>query len=288
MEMREGREMRIRSRVSTVVASMAWLVAVAAAAAAAAAPRGEAVPVSDAHRDWNELLRRHVRGGFVDYDGFQRDRSLLARYLSGLAPRPRAALQAPDEIALWINAYNAATIDLILRERAARGGRLRSIRDIPSAWSRPRWTILGEERTLDEIEHEILRKRFREPRIHAALVCASRSCPALRASAYQGAFLDAQLDSAARRFVLDPTRNRFRPEGGRVRLSRIFDWYGKDFVGSSRDSVLERRYGRERGAVLAFASKYLPAEDTRALRAARVRLEFLPYDWTLNSAGNAR
>ena len=252
---------------------------------AAAASGGERVP-GDLHRDWGDLVRRHVRGGLVDYDGFARDRAVLTHYLESLAPVP-GALPPSDEIAFWINAYNAATVDLVVRERLARGGRLRSIRDIPAAWTRPRWRIAGRDRTLDDIEHGILRKRFREPRIHFALVCASRSCPALRPVAYVGAFLDAQLDSAERAFVLDPSRNRARPEEGRIRLSKIFDWYAKDFVGVARDSTLERLHGRERGAVLAFVARHLSAADAAALRAP-LRVEFLSYDWTLNSAGNAR
>ena len=288
MEMREGRKVNVRARGIAAFAVVGALLLGDASPEASALSRDPAAPGSDAHRDWNELLGRHVHGGLVDYDGFQRDLPVLTRYLASLASRPPANLLPDDEIALWINAYNAATIDLIVRERAARGGKLGSIRDIPSAWSRPRWKIAGEERTLDEIEHEILRKRFREPRIHVALVCASRSCPALRASAYRGGFLDAQLDSAAREFVFDTTRNRFQPEKGRVFLSKIFDWYAKDFVGASRDSTLERRYGAERGAVLAFVSKYLSQEDARALRATPLEIVFLPYDWTLNSVRNAR
>jgi uncharacterized protein DUF547 len=267
-----------------VIARLAVLATVLSVVAAA--PGGERVP-GGLHRDWDDLLRRYVRGGLVDYDGFERDRAVLARYLGALAPVPDTRSPS-EEIAFWINAYNAATVDLVVRERLGRGGRLRSIRDIPAPWTRPRWRIAGRDRTLDEIEHEILRKRFREPRVHFALVCASRSCPALRPAAYEGAFLDAQLDSAARAFVLDPSRNRARPEAGRVRLSKIFDWYAKDFVGASRDSTLERLHGRERGAVLAFVARHLPEADAAALQAPGLRVEFLSYDWTLNSAGNAR
>jgi hypothetical protein len=104
----------------------------------------------------------------------------------------------------------------------------------------------GRTLTLDEVEHEIVRTRFREPRIHFALVCASRSCPALRPTAYTGAFLDAQLDSAAREFVLDPARNRFTPENGRIRVSKIFDWYAKDFGGVPGSGAWTRLYGPER------------------------------------------
>lgn len=282
MAVREGAAVTRRGcrarRWGVILASVSWV---------ALAPQGPtaAREAGDTHRDWDDLLLRHVRGDRVDYDGFQRDRPLLQRYLDSLR-EPVPGLRREDEIALWINAYNAATIDLVVRERAARGGRLRSIKDIPGAWSRPRWRISGAERTLDEIEHEILRKRFREPRIHFALVCASRSCPALRPAAYRGAFLDAQLDSAARSFVRDPARNRFEPMDGWIRISKIFDWYPKDFVGA-RDETLERTYGPERGAMIAYAARYLDPSTAARLRSSKKRVVFLSYDWSLNSTGNA-
>ena len=276
----KGRGTRARRRpASAFLVAASWI-----ALAAFGAP--PAAYADDTHRDWDDLVRRHVRGDRVDYDGFHRDRTILRRYLESLR-EPIPGLARDDEIALWINAYNAATIDLIVRERIKRGGRLRSIKDIPAPWTGPRWRIAGAERTLDEIEHEILRKRFHEPRIHFALVCASRSCPALRPVAYRGAFLDAQLDSATRAFVRDPARNQFDPVDGSIRISKIFDWYAKDFAGAVRDETLERWYGPERGAVIAYAARYLDLSTVARLRSSKVRVAFSSYDWSLNSAGNA-
>jgi hypothetical protein len=100
--------------------------------------------------------------------------------------------------------------------------------------------------------------------------------------------LDRQLDESSRDFVNDPTRNDFTPRDGRIRISKIFDWYGGDFVGVHRDSALERIYGEKQGAVLAFASRYLPAETVASLRAKKVRIDYLPYDWGLNAAPAAK
>ena len=285
MAMREGSTVTRRAGCAALALVFVHVLAPVAAPAPPPPTTGTATADDRSWRDWNDLLRRHVRGDLVDYAGFERDREILSRVLKRLAGPPPPARN--DEIAFWINAYNAATVDLIVRERKARGGRLRSIKDIPSPWTRPRWRIGGAERTLDEIEHEILRRRFREPRIHFALVCASRSCPALRSSAYRGAFLDAQLDSAAREFLLDPTRNRFEPENGRIRISKIFDWYGTDFINVSHDPALTRLYGEENGAALAYAVRFLPAATAEKLRSSKHRVEFLPYDWSLNSGGNA-
>jgi len=204
--------------------------------------------------------------------------------LTGTTRGGLAARSGPSRIAFWINAYNILTIDLIVHEWRVRKGRLKSIKDIPAAWSGPKWAVAGRTLTLDQIEHDVLRREFHEPRIHFALVCASKSCPALRYAEFQGELLDAQLDRAARDFVLDPTRNDFTPREGAIRISKIFDWYGKDFVGVYSDSTFERLYGRETGAVLAYVTRFLPAETVAALRAKRVRVTYLPYDWSLNIA----
>lgn len=113
-----------------------------------------------------------------------------------------------------------------------------------------------KELTLDQIEHDILRKRFREPRVHFALVCASRSCPALPPDMFEGPDLRAQLTAAAHVFLLDQTRNEFTPKDGKIRISKIFDWYQDDFVAAAPpDTNLVRLYGAKRGAA------FLPATD---------------------------
>jgi hypothetical protein len=231
------------------------------------------------------LLRHVVRDGWVDYDRLEKGAVQLEKAIVGIAKVPPGSLESrpdPDRLAFFLNAYNLATLDLVARERRERRGRLKSIQEIPAAWSRPKWTVAGVDRTLDEIEHEIIRKEFREPRIHMALVCASVSCPALQPWVYTGAEMNEQLDRASRGFLIDPTRNQIAPRDGAIRLSKIFDWYGGDFVGVYRDSTLERLYGEKEGAVLAFAARYVPAETSTAWKAKRLKIEYLPYDWGLN------
>jgi hypothetical protein len=235
------------------------------------------------------ILGSIVRDGWVDYDLLHQKRGPLDRDLRYIAivdkmmgPGAFEKAPAPQRLSFYINAYNLATLDLIDRERVTRGGRLKSIQEIPAAWTRPKWKVAGVERSLDEIEHQILRKEFHEPRIHMALVCASVSCPSLRAEPYRGSRLDGQLEEASRAFVNDSTRNRFEPRDGTIQISKIFDWYGDDFVGAYRDSTLEGLYGEKDGAVLAFAARYLPAETSAAWKAAPLKIEYLPYDWALN------
>jgi hypothetical protein len=249
---------------------------------AAGAARGGEIPPGEAL--WAGVLQEYVRDGAVDYDGLVLDRWHLRAYVQWLAVPLPPESSPLDSIARGINAYNAFTVDLVARAQRERKDPVGSVRSIQGAWTARRWDLGGATVSLDQIEHELLRKKFREPRIHFALVCASRSCPALRRTPYLGSRLDAQLDSAGREFVLDPSRNDFTPREGKIRISRIFEWYGKDFAGVHRDSTLERLYGPVDGAVLACVSRYLAPETAAALRERRVKIEYVPYDWSLNRA----
>lgn len=230
---------------------------------------------SGPHAEFDRLLAAFVLEGRVDYACLRAHEIELDRYLSTLARTDPAILSESAQIALWINAYNAYTIKLIL----TRYPHLKSIRNIPRRWKIRRWTVGGERYALDEIEHEILRKEFDEPRIHFAIVCASISCPDLAPEAYTAERLDEQLDRAARGFLASPDKG-FRlealPGGGarraEVRLSSIFKWFRKDF---------ERR-----GSLIEYVLPLLPARDRRSLEphVKDVRVRFLDYDWSLNGA----
>ena len=236
-----------------------------------------------------------LRGG-VEYDSLALDRRGLDAYLGEIADVDSAALRTRPEreqMAFWINAYNALTLDLVLQNLngpEGKGPRLKSIRDIPDAFSRPRRVVAGAQRSLDRIENEMLRARFRDPRIHFALVCAARSCPPLRPGAYTADSLDSELTVAARAFLADSTRNSFRIRGGAIRLSKLFDWYGQDFVDAapliSAPAVKASRPAER--ALLTCLAPWLPPRAAAALAKARVRIEFLPYDWSLNDVPRRR
>jgi hypothetical protein len=226
------------------------------------------------HDDFDRLLRAHVQEGLVDYDAF-RESPAFARYLARLAATDPAPLARDERLAFWINAYNAYTIAQI----NAHGERT-SIRNINKslglvstggAWRERMATVGGRRYTLDEIEHERIRPVFREPRVHFALVCAAMSCPPLRSEAYTGARLDAQLDDQAARFLQQsPGKNRVDVAANTVFLSRIFDWYGKDFA-------------PDRVGLLRWLARYWPNGAERAvLDGGRARVEWTPYDWSLN------
>ena len=237
------------------------------------------------HAAWSALLAAHVQWNdagtatTVDYRGLARDRSLLDAYRSDLAAvdeRELAAWPAADRLAFLIDAYNANTIALVL----TRYPDLTSIKDLGGFFSSP-WKqrfvgVLGATRSLDEIEHGLIRDGVGrdEPRVHFALNCASIGCPALRPEAYRGADLEHQLADQAQRFLSDHTRNRYDSTSDRLEVSKIFDWYGADFA---RAAGSVGRYLGRFAAVLA-------RDDVGRERIAvgNVPLAFLDYDWRLN------
>jgi hypothetical protein len=238
------------------------------------------------HAPWDALLKEHVSEGLVDYAGMARDRAQLDAYLADLGEAEPESLSTPEQVAFWANAYNARMIALVLANSPIRGTDsshpANSVLQVPGIFKSYPARIGGRELTLDRIEHEILRPRFGEPRIHAAIVCASGSCPELRAEAFTGERLEAQLDDQFRRFVNDERRNSIDLEAGTVRLSKIFDWFAEDFTDAAAEHpTLRRRAGKHAG-VLAFIAAYLPEATGRALLAGRLRVSFLPYDWALN------
>ncbi len=228
---------------------------------------------------FDRLLAAYVDGnGLVDYDAFARSAD-FRRYLDQLARVDLAPLPQNERLALWINAYNAYTIELINKHEERR-----SIRNInrtlgiikgKGPWSEPMATVAGHPYTLDQIEHEIIRKRFSEPRIHFALVCAALGCPPLRREAYTGLRLDTQLDEQARLFLLrSPQKNRVDVQTRRVHLSPIFRWYGEDF-------------GRSDVEIGQYLARYFSGPEQELLRSGNFRIEYTHYDWTLNSQANA-
>ncbi len=219
------------------------------------------------HDRWDALLKKNVReDGRVDYRGFQRDSQELNRYLKTLETTPPdpKIWSADEQMAYWINAYNAYTIQLVIRHYP-----VKSIKDIKhgvtfvnTVWDIKFIRIGGKSYDLNNIEHGILRKDFKDARIHAALNCASVSCPPLSRQAYTAAKLDKQLDAVMRSFVNDPVRNRIT--AGKAEVSEIFKWFDGDFT-------------RDAGSVKAFINRYAktPIGD-------KTPLNYMSYDWKLN------
>jgi hypothetical protein len=238
------------------------------------------------HAAWDGLLKEHVRvidGGIatqLDYSGMAADRVVLKAYLAEAAQVPRSTFDSwsiAAQLAFLINVYNASTVDLILKEYPD----IDSIRDIgfflSSAWNQDFVSLFGEQVTLDEIEHDMIRgwDRYNEPRIHFAVNCAAIGCPALRGEAFVSEKLEMQLEDSTKKFLSDRSRNYF--DNGRMYVSSIFDWYEEDFEKGwgGIDSVAE---------FLAGYAAELDVDATTAgqLRADDIRIRHLKYDWSLN------
>lgn len=239
------------------------------------------------HAAWDALLKKHVRWlpdgkqSRVDYAGFQADRAELKRVLDRWSAVPGAEFEGwtkAQRMAFLVNAYNAFTIELVL----TRYPDLKSIKDlgsfVQSPWKKAFFRLLGGEHHLDWIEHEQLRPLYADPRVHAALNCASIGCPALRPEAFGAATLDAQLEDGMRRFLADRTRNRVRD--GRLEVSAIFKWFREDFERG------QRGFRQVEDVFAAYAEQLSdePAEQAR-LRARSLPLVHLDYDWSLNALG---
>ena len=246
--------------------------------AGAAPPALSSDPDSTRHALFGRLLQRHVDAqGDVNYEALRaQSDSLLAPYLQVLARTRPATLDRDARLAFWINAYNAYTLKLIVDHYP-----VKSIRDIDgppgggTPFERPVGRVADTVRTLDEIEHEIIRERFDEPRIHFALVCAAKSCPRLRREAYTGPRLDAQLDDQARRFLHHPQKNHIPAGDGAIALSRILKWYGSDF--GPTPTALQRAL-----------APYFEGSVRDSLAQGAYTIRYRPYDWTLNAPSLGR
>ncbi len=219
------------------------------------------------HSGFDGLLHRYVdKDGWVDYAGLARSPVELDKYIDEFGEARFSEMGRDEKLALLINAYNAMTLRLVLDHYP-----LDSIRDIPSAkrWDDERWRIGGRVTSLNEIEHEEIRAKFREPRIHLALVCAAVGCPPLRQEAYVAERLDEQL-AAQTRYVLSHDRwHQFDRSSPVLRLTQLFNWYGGDFEQTA-------------GSVLSFVSQYVPAVGERLAGGAKLTIRWLDYDWSLN------
>jgi len=224
------------------------------------------------HQAWTGLLGRFVSDGAVDYVGFKQAESELDRYLDTLADTDPGQLPEADQLAFYINAYNAYTVKLIL-QHFKDGGPPESIRKIGGLFKKP-WDIEfavlgGETYSLDMIEHGIIRPRFKEPRIHFAVNCASKSCPKLITEAYEADTLDAQLESSTRAFLEDSNYNYFQDNV--LHVSSIFKWYKEDFSAGPVAFFLAHVGGDLKASLQ-------DAADT-------IRVRYVDYDWSLNGRG---
>lgn len=250
---------------------------------------------------YNSLLQKYVRDGRVYYEGFIESRGELEVFLKSMGSVDPAEFDTwpeNDKLAFWINAYNAFTIKAIIDHYPIKRSfslvgifyaPSNSILQIKGVWKKLQFRALGRTVTLDEIEHEILRKEFNEPRIHMAIVCASLSCPDLSSEAYTGDKIEEQLAAASVRFVNNPDKGVSIDENEqRVKISKIFKWFGEDFIKNYGDEVKFKNESLKNNAVLNFITNYLVSESKKEyIEKNEYKLGYLKYDWHLNEMPEA-
>lgn len=283
-------------RPDAAVAAILALTAISAAISPIAARPAAAATITEAftphqagaaakldHAEWDRLLKAYVRPAAdgvnrVDYKAFKAaGHSELKAYVKRLEGTDVLSLDRPEQLAYWANLYNAKTVDIVLdhypvasiREIALDGSLLGFLKKSVGAggpWKARVVTVAGQALSLDNIEHDILRPLFKDPRIHYAINCASYGCPNLMAEAFTGPRVEALLDAGARAFVNHPRG--FEVKTGKLRASSIYDWFQADFGGNA-------------AGVLAHAARFAGPELQAAL-AGRTVIDSYDYDWKLN------
>jgi len=274
-----GRHAQPLSYALAMLLGASLLIAFAASAGAQSlaerfAAHDPASKITVDHSAWDAMLKAYVKPdgdlNRVDYATWKREsRDDLLGYIERLERTDVASLSRPEQYAYWVNLYNAVTVALILKHYP-----VDTIRDIdisPGFFANGPWgaelvTVDGVKLSLDNIEHDILRVNWDDPRVHYAVNCASLGCPNLARDAYTGERLDAQLGSAAAAYVASPRGVRF--EGGRVTASKIYSWYDEDF-------------GNSEAGVIAHLRKHADDETARRLSGLS-SIDNYAYDWSLN------
>ncbi|MEM6253497.1 MAG: DUF547 domain-containing protein [Cyanobacteria bacterium P01_D01_bin.156] len=231
---------------------------------------------------YDDVLDTYVDSeGWVNYADLQQSRQTLDTFNNALAEIDDATLSGwseEEQIAFWINAYNSLTLKSIVDQTPLKP----SIKDITGVWRLRKHPINQKQKTLNEIEHDVLRVDFDEPRLHAAIVCAAISCPPLRNEAFTGARLDEQLDEQVMQWLARPDGFKIDREAGEVKLSKIFSWFGGDWIPSyGVDSGFAG--SKEERAVLNFVSNYVSDDDKAYLEAGDYKVSYFDYDWSLNN-----
>lgn len=244
-------------------------------------------PFDHGHGALGSVLDEVLEDGLVDYASLRRSPEALDTYLAALSSVTTTEVgkwTRAQRFAFWINAYNAFTLQLVRDE-----GPVESIKDI-GGWFTTPWKRRfipmgafdpkgkGRRLCLDDIEHRILRPRFEDARLHAAVNCASRGCPPLRPEPYRAVTLERQLTEQVRSWLTDSSRNDLRINQGAIRVSKIFDWFEEDF-GDGDPEVIRW-----------IVAQLEPGPLAAALREAgpRLRVRYLDYDWALNALPERR
>lgn len=226
------------------------------------------------HSLFDQVLKKYVNDkGLVDYNGIARD-TTFKEYIDSLATAKVDTMSLDAQLAFWINAYNAITIDKVIKWRPQK-----SVREtlIPGLWTSTKFyssrehTVAGKRVSPDDIENNILRQQFKDPRIHFAIICASSGCPLLPRIAYTEENVQARLEEETRAYLNSSRGTIVNEAENTLYISKIFEWFAGDFV-SKASSVPE------------FIKPYLSSR-TLAFLEKDPKISYLDYDWALNAQG---
>ena len=240
------------------------------------------------YASYHRLLRKHVVMTRVNYATLKQDRSTLNEAVQAFSHTTESdftSWSTPRQLAFLINAYNIFTLQTIVdhypieRRWFDFWNPANSIKQISGVWSTFRWQLAGTQMSLDDIEHNVLRRNYSEPRIHFAVNCASVSCPALKPAPYVDVRLEQQLTRATQDFLASDEGTRV--EGDYLYVSQLFDWYGEDFI-ADYDNLVELPGTARDRAIAGIVAKYGPSEASQVAQSGRAHIRFLPYDWSLN------
>ncbi|MDP3981346.1 MAG: DUF547 domain-containing protein [Chlamydiota bacterium] len=224
------------------------------------------------HTLLTQLLKQYVDGGLVDYRSLKQHPEQLNQYLAMLSEIDQKDFQnwsKHEQLAFLINLYNAQTLALIIEHYPVKG-----IKDIKK-WFKGPWDIIyiklfDQEVSLNEIEHKLIRAKFKDPRIHFALVCGAKGCPPLRSEAYTAFKLKDQLDDQGRIFLNDTTKNYVNDHENTIYLSPIFNWFKEDFLTIS-------------SSIIDFVKPFLFDLHSKENKDYNIfSIEYTDYDWSLN------
>jgi hypothetical protein len=229
------------------------------------------------HTLFDKVLKAHVKEALVNYPALKANPKDLNTYLDQLAAVSEADFQKWSEkqqLAFLMNLYNAATLRLIIDNYP-----IASIKKIGGLLSGP-WKqevvrLFGQVTTLDHLEHQILRKKYTEPRVHFAIVCAAYGCPPLRSEAYVADKLDAQLDDQGRKFLGTANKNSVEARARVLYLSPIFKWFSEDFEKKS-------------GTVQKFVAPFFSEDSRKEIEKGGLKIKYTDYDWSLNDASKPK
>ncbi len=229
-------------------------------------PASEETPFS--HDLLDQVLQEYVdTEGQVDYARLKANPEKLEAYLDRIAFADPETFSYNERLTFWINAYNALVIKGVINHYPITS--VRKVKLFNGFFSRLKFQVAGKMRTLNNVEHDIIRTEFVDPRVHFVLVCASTSCPPLWNRAFSAETLEDRLETATFDFIQDTEYVRIDRAERRLYLSKIFKWYEDDFK-EGYDGVTD------------FLSDYLPPEDVEFLAETPVKIKYMDYDWSLN------